>query len=90
MRHWYLDSLAVIHREVGTSPFTLSAVRPALKAGGFAVNGSVLMEMCENGYMVVGEDLHVRGTHYVHQYRISRRGEEAAARRAAVPVAATC
>jgi hypothetical protein len=87
MRLWYFDCLAVIHGQVRTAPFTLSAVRPVLDARlepGQKVNGSVLKELCQSGYMqhLRGQDLHVKGTHYVHQYRITDKGETAAARRA--------
>jgi hypothetical protein len=84
MRHWYLDCLAVIYGEVRNAPFTLSTVRPAIEARQYRANGSVLKELCHNGYMqrIPGEDLRVKGTHYVHQYRITGRGRDAAQRRA--------
>lgn len=82
MRFWYIDCLAVIFREVGTAGFTLAEVRPMLEPL-YSVNGSVLKEICQAGFLEVvrGGDVRARGSHYIHRYRVTCRGQQALMRR---------
>lgn len=82
MRFWYIDCLVVIFREVGTSPFTLAEVRPTLEPL-YSVNGSVLKEICQAGFLEVvrGGDVRAHGSKYIHRYRVTSRGQQALMRR---------
>jgi len=95
MRYWYPDCLNLIHQQVGTETFTLAQVRPALEEAlpeGCVVNGSVMKEFCADKFLVqLDGDLHLKGSHFVHRYQLTPKGQQYLMRRmGAVAVAAAC
>lgn len=75
MKHQYYDYLGTIHANVGSNMFTLACVRPLFKPGD-RVNGSVLLALRQARLVekVHKGDVNTKGSHFVHQYRITLRG----------------
>lgn len=78
MKHRYFDYLSTIHGSVGSNMFTLAGVRPLFKPGD-RVNGSVLLALRQARLVekVKHGDVNTKGSHYVHQYRVTPRGRQA-------------
>lgn len=75
LKHQYYDYLGTIHANVGSNLFTLAGVRPLFKPGD-RVNGSVLLALRQARLVekVHKGDVNTKGSHFVHQYRITIRG----------------